>query len=234
MTPGYPKQPAAISILAGILACIALAFTMSRLDDIVKWTGNIFLFIPSKLGIIEMVTPKDVITVDFSTNPTTVYFPKAGAYDLYIDNLDLLSVTDALTASERSWLIIKKDGQGAPLKVLFFTRGLYAYDTPFAKGRPVYYFEIKEPGYYEMTHPTRPTDVYFVPDYNTYNEPRVIIAYIVQIILFGVPLGWFGYRRWQKYRKPFRDARRQRRDEVDRFWREHHSQQKEADHPDHG
>ena len=224
MTTGYPKPPSTISILLGILASIALCIAAFQLPNIVKWTGNLFLFLPSKLGIIQIATPQDIIDVDFSTNPTLVYFPKAGPYNLYTNHLDLLTITDSLTASERVWLIITPLGSEEPLQVLFFTRGQFFYDSAFAKGRPIYYFNIPSPGYYVLRHPTRPISVDFVPDYNTFNETKLILIYLVQIILFGGPIGYFFYRRWRKRMQPIWEFRKQKLAETEKFWQNRKSQ----------
>jgi hypothetical protein len=216
---GYPKSPTLLSIFLGIIACIATLFFIGNLGTAVKWVGNVFLFLPSKVGLIQTVRANEVIPVDFSTNPSSVYFPKAGAYDLYTDNLDLLTITNSLNENERAWLeVIPAEGQETP-QVLFFERGLYPYDTPYAKGRPIYYLYLEQPGYYLITHPTRQDTVYFVPDYNTFNEAKLVAVYIVELSLILIPTGTFAYRRWQARTAPVRLARQQRREEVESYWR---------------
>jgi hypothetical protein len=228
VTTGYPKSPTFISIFLGIIACIAALFFIGNLGNAAKWAGNAFLFIPSKLGLIQNVRPNEVIPVDFSTNPTSVYFPKAGAYDLYTDNLDLLTITNALNENERAWLVVTPaDGQETP-QVLFFKRGLYPYDTPFAKGRPIYYLYIDQPGYYTVTHPTRQDTVFFVPDYNTFNEGKLIAIFAVEICLILIPTGTIVYRRWERRTAPARQRRKQRQDEVEDFWQKQRAKRSAA------
>ncbi|MBN1305383.1 MAG: hypothetical protein JXA13_13175 [Anaerolineales bacterium] len=218
MTAGYPKPPSFISILLGIFACILLGFAVSQLASLTKWTGYLFLIIPDKLGIIKMAKADEIIEVDFSTNPTFVYFPEAGPYNLYTNNLDLLSITDSLIESEKVWLVITPLGSEKPLQVLYFTRGLFIYDSAYAKGRPIYYFEIPSPGYYKLKHPTRPIRVTFLPDYNTFNEEKIILAYVVQLLLVGIPFGYLIYRRWSKRMQPVWDIRKQKLAETEKFW----------------
>jgi hypothetical protein len=60
------------------------------------------------------------------------------------------------------------------------------YDTPFAKGRAIYHFEITQPGEYQLHNATRPGAVgYIVPDVITGNEGRYGISMILEVILLA-------------------------------------------------
>jgi hypothetical protein len=63
--------------------------------------------------------------------------------------------------------------------------GLRLYDTPFARGRPLYGFEIEQAGTYHLIYSRRPVMVSFVPDYTTGRES--VLAWSIGI-QFGVIL----------------------------------------------
>ena len=56
------------------------------------------------------------------------------------------------------------------------------YDTPLANGRPMVTFEITKPGEYTITHPTRPTTVYIIPDYTTGKENWINFLVVLQVV----------------------------------------------------
>jgi hypothetical protein len=231
MTSGLPKPPTITSIILGILACVVSILAIGQIDAITKWTGAALTFIPAQLRILKMVTPSQVLSVDFSTSPTIVDFPKTGAYNLYTDNYDLLAITDALMVKQNpAWLNIHEMGQEELLPVLYVTRGLVPYDTPFAAGRPIYYFVIPAPGQYVIEHPRRPTNVYFVPDYTTFHEARFIIAFAVEIILLLALILWLWYRRQKHHLSAAARMRKERRAEVEKFWQERRERRGQNSH----
>jgi len=183
MTAGHPPSPTFRSIFGGIAALVLLLLGFLFLGNIVKQIGMIFTFLPSKLGLIETVTRKELITMDMTESPTIINFNKAGKYLLYTDNYDLLVIHDAVVESNaKPWIKILT----ADEKELDFTlvgRGLKIYDTPLAKGRPTISFEITEPGEYVFIHPRRSIKSYIVPDYITGHEGFINFLIIVQVVV---------------------------------------------------
>ena len=204
MTTGYPPQPTFRSILAGIFLVILILFALLHLGIITKYIGAVFMFLPNKLGLVDMVYPQDVKAVDFSHSPTAVDFTKKGEYLLYTNNYDLLVVHDSVLGNDAPpWLNVLSDN-GETVKIEMIERGLILFDTPFADGRPVLRLAIPTPGQYQLKHPTRATNVYLVPDYLTGKVEFLTLLLYLQLAIFGYPLYKYGYHRF----KVKRDERR--------------------------
>src|SRR3989337_2726747 len=124
MTTGYPPQPIFRSILAGIFLVILMLFALLQLGIITKYIGAVFMFLPNKLGLVDIVYPQDVKTVDFSHSPTAVNFTKNGEYLLYTNNYDLLVVHDSVLGSEASPWLNALSENGEPVKIEMIERGL--------------------------------------------------------------------------------------------------------------
>jgi len=219
-SPSY-TNPRLRNILLGILAATILLILFGFLGDIVKWTGAALLFLPARLGLIHQATTNEVLPADFSTSPTPVFFPQAGQYALYTSDYDLLVITDTLIESGGPpWLIITSS-DGKRLPVTFITRGLRPYDTPLAKGRPIYTFGIPSAGTYTIVHPTRPlVTVYFVRDYVSGQESlHASLLLIESLGLIGLVFYFNSRRHGQKQRR-LRAERAQKRQQVEAFWKE--------------
>ncbi|MFZ5821243.1 MAG: hypothetical protein ACOYYJ_15210 [Chloroflexota bacterium] len=216
MTTGLPKPPTIRSILLGIalLALVILAFL--RMPDVVKYTGAALMFVPAKLGLIEMVEPQQVIRLSLAENPSSVMIPAPGRYALYTDNYDLLVVHDAVVAGHSTpWIKIHSQDLGGQVEVTLVERGLAWYDTPFARGRPVVLFEIEQGGVYQFTHPTRPDSAYIVPDVLTGKESGITLTVLAEIGLAGGLVFFIVNRRTRPRRlrqKEVQDQARQRTD----------------------
>lgn len=187
MTLGYPPAPTFRSIFAGIAAFVILLIAFLSIGSLIKFLGATLTFIPAKLGLIQVVTRQELIPVDMSAPQTSIAIKKAGRYALFTDNYDLLVINDAVVASDaKPWLkITPVDPNRTEIGVNLVKRGLAIYDTPVVKGRPVATFEITEPGEYTLTHPTRPTVAYILPDYTTGNENWIIFLMILQVIILA-------------------------------------------------
>ncbi len=155
--PSSYTAPRVRNILLGILLCgLCLAF-FGYLAEITKWFGYIFLYIPARLGMINQISASQVQTIDFSTSPTEIVFSKPEAYVVYTAHLDLLMMSDRiLEEGFQPWLRIIHLDSGQEVNVESIQRGLMPYDTPFAKGRPIYFFKIPQAGRYQLLHPTYP------------------------------------------------------------------------------
>jgi len=216
MTTGLPKQPSIGSIVAGIALVIVAFLAFLRLSDVVKYSGAALMYIPAKLGLIDMVMPGDVIPIPLAENPTLINIPSPGRYIVYLGNLDLLSVHDAVfEGNSDPWIRIQPEGQETDLKITLIGRGLAWYDTPFAMGRPVAMFKIDQPGTYKVLHPTRPDNAYVVPDTLTGNESTITFWVITEILL----IAWIAYiivrRRTASRRQQRIDLREQNRARVE-------------------
>lgn len=184
MTTGIPKQPTISSIVLGIGLFIVAFLAFLRLPDVVKYAGTALMYVPAKVGLIDMVMPQDVIPMSLAENPSSVTFSSTGRYIMYINNYDLLVVHDAVVEGDsHSWIKIQSESLGTEVAITLIERGLAWYDTPFAPGRPVITFEIDQPGTYQFTHPTRPDIAHIVPDTLTGQESRITFWVLAEIAL---------------------------------------------------
>lgn len=190
-----PASPKLRSIVIGIGLVLIATVLMCSLGDVLKTVGSPFLLIPGALGLVRTVSQDDVNPIDMASSPTKMWLPEAGTYAIYVDDIDLLSVTDALIDSKGNpWLKVKAVDTGETITTHFIERGLRVYDTPFAKGRPVIDFTIARAGTYELTHLRRNVKASIVPDYTTGHEALLTLIYLVQIALIA-GLGVFFWRR---------------------------------------
>lgn len=183
---GLPKQPTCLSIGLGISLFVLLFLAFLRIPDVVKFAGAGLMYVPAKIGLIDMVTPRDVIPMSLAENPSSIMFPSPGRYIMYINNYDLLVVHDAVVeGNSHPWINIRSESLDTEVAVTLIGRGLAWYDTPFAPGRPVISFEIDQPGVYQFTHPTRPDVAHIVPDTLTGQESRITFWVLVEIALIS-------------------------------------------------
>lgn len=154
--PSY-TPPKVRNIILGILICGLCLVFIGYLADFTKWCGYVMLYLPARLGMLSQVSPSQIQTTDFSTSPTEIYFSTPGTYVVYTAHLDLLMISDRiLEEGFQPWLRILQIYNGQEVKIETIDRGLMPYDTPFAKGRPIYFFKISQAGKYQMLHPTYP------------------------------------------------------------------------------
>jgi hypothetical protein len=183
---GLPKQPTLGSIVLGIALVIIVFLAFLRLPDVVKFTGAALMYVPAKVGLIDMVMPKDVIPLPLAENPSSITIPSPGRYILYLNNYDLLVVHDAVVAgNSKPWIKIQPENLNTELNITLIGRGLAWYDTPFAPGRPVVAFTIDQPGTYQFIHSARPDTAYIVPDTLTGRESRITFWVLAEIALIG-------------------------------------------------
>jgi len=186
MTAGLPEQPTFRSIFLGIALFIIALLAFFRIADVVKYTGTVLMYVPSKLGLIDMVMPKDVIPLPLEENPSLITIPAAGQYVMYLNNYDMLVVHDAVVASDtKPWMKLQSENLDTQVKLTLIGRGLTWYDTPFARGRPVVTFKIDQPGTYQFMHPARQDFMYLVPDTMTGKESRITFWVLAEIALIG-------------------------------------------------
>jgi hypothetical protein len=197
---GLPPQPTFRSIFGGIALCVILILAFLSIDKYFKYVGATLTFIPSRLGLFQVVSRNEVIPVDIHSSPTSVSFTKPGRYLLYTDDYDLLVINDAIiTGKAKPWIIIQSDS-GEPVLVTLINRGMAIYDTPFARGRPVVSFRILLPGVYTLAHPRKPIDIYIVPDYLSGHEGKITFWICLEIAIVGLIIWFFiWHRRTGKY-----------------------------------
>lgn len=180
---GEAPPPTIRSILAGISAALLLLLAFLNISTIVKSLGAVLGFIPDKIGLMQVVHPEEVMTMDISTSPSAVNFTKPGDYLLYTDNYDLLVINDAVVEAESDpWLTIETENEDR-VPVHLISRGMAWYDTIHADGRPVAAFHIESPGTYNMLHPTRYGTASIVPNYTTGRENSISFIYAAELAI---------------------------------------------------
>ena len=229
MTTGLPKPPTCLSIGLGISLFILSLLAFFRIPDIVKYTGAALMFVPARLGIIDMVIPRDVVPQSIERNPSTITISKPGRYLFYTDNYDLLVINDAIAGSDvKPWLNMQLAESGTKVEMTMVERGLSIFDTPFARGRPVLMFTIAEPGTYQMMHPTRPGNyLYLVPDVTTGKETFITFVIIVEIALIGGVIIIVVRRRTAPNRQLQKEVQAHNRARVERFWQKRRPKQED-------
>lgn len=178
---GEAPPPTFRSILAGIAAAILLLLAVINLPLLVKSLGVVLGFLPSKIGLIQVVKPDEVMTIDISTSPSLINVATPGDYLLYTSNYDLLVINDAVVEAESEpWLKIASESK-EDIPVHLISRGMTWYDTIYAKGRPVARFSIESPGAYLITHPTRYDTASIVPNYEAGRENWITFIYLAEL-----------------------------------------------------
>jgi hypothetical protein len=197
---------------------------------VLKIAGSPFLIIPSLLGIVQRVVPEDVRTVKMSDSSTTEYFPQPGLYAVYVDDSDLLSISDSLMNANRNpWLKVKAVNTGEQVPAHFIDRGLQLYDTPYAKGRPVINFAITRPGDYELSYPRRNLSISIVPDYTSGHETLLTLLYVGQIVLLAGIILFFWRRRTRTERELSKTRREAWITRANAYWDRRAAQQHKHD-----
>lgn len=218
---GLPKQPTITSILLGIALFIAALLAFLRIPDVIKYTGTALMFVPAKLGLIEIVMPDDVIPLPLAKNPSMITIPSPGKYAMYLNNYDMLVVHDAVVRRDSEpWMKIQTEDLDTEVKLTLVERGLVWYDTPFARGRPVVVFTIDQPGTYQFTHPARQDYMYLVPDTVTGNEFWIKFWVLIELLLVCGVIFYIFRRRTASIREQRKKIRADNRARVDDTWKQ--------------
>jgi hypothetical protein len=224
---GEAKAPTFRAMLIGIVSVIIAMMLVCALGDVLKIVGSPFLFIPGALGIIQTVGPEDVRTIPMSDSPTIVRLLHPGLYAVYVDDADMLTITDALINSNgHAWLKVEALDTGEQIPTTLIDRGLRLYDTPYARGRPVINFAITRPGAYELTHPRRNITMSIVPDYSTGRETLFTLIYLVQIALVAGIVVFFWRHRTRTERKAAKTEREAWITRANAYWEKRATEQK--------
>ncbi len=220
MTSSSYRDPTLRNVVIGILLFAVFLVTVCSLPQVVKTLGAGLLYLPSRLGLVEMVQRDQVQAIDMRSSPPQVDLPQARRYAAYTDDYDLLVVTDAIIlAGAEPWLVVRSPGSHAKLRLTGVERGLMPYDSPYAAGRPVFTFEVTEPGVHDLTYPRRGATLYILPDTTSGKERLILLAYAVQVAIL-IAAVVVAYGRAARNRRARLDAMLPPRPaEADDFWR---------------
>jgi hypothetical protein len=214
------KSPTLRNVLVGILIFIVFILVFSSMGNLVKTLGRILMIIPSQMGFYPLTSADEVVPVDLRSNPTDLTIVHAGAYQIFADDYDLLSITMQIEQSHGSpWLVVKSKANGASLPVSFVRRGLRPYDTPYAAGRPIFSIDIPSPGLYQISHPSKPASIYLVPDETSNYASAILTSFVIEIALLAGLVFVFYRSRRQPQEARIREIEQRTRERAERFWK---------------
>lgn len=216
----YDYRPARLrDILIGVvLAVLVVIWIFAYLPDTIKIAGDVLLLIPEQLGLVQRVHAGEVHVISLTNPQATIRIPKPGRYAVYTGDLDLL---ERIGLVAKPLLEVASQPAGQTVDLSFVRRGLRPYDTPRAKGRPVYRFAIQEPGFYQVTYLGRgiAAVVSIAPDYTSGKESTITLAYVLQAGLLVLLPGAVYYRRRKARKSLEKQLQQQKRAAMDKFVR---------------
>ena len=180
------RAPTTRSTVIGVTAFVVLVVvTVFWPHEVIKATGAVFLVVPQRLGLVRQVMPGEVQAIDLFVQEQQVTLTQPGRYFVYYDFPLFADSTVYFSWDSPPRLMMTLHGTGERTSMTEVKRGLGLYDTPFARGRPIYGFEIEQAGTYHLIYSRRPVMVSFVPDYTTGRES--VLAWSIGM-QFGVIL----------------------------------------------
>jgi hypothetical protein len=192
------RAPTPRSIVVGVATfAVFVAVAVFWLPDVVKATGAILLIVPQQLGLVRQVVPSEVQVIDLSVPEQQVTLAQPGRYFLYYE-FPFLADTTAYRWDSSPRVMMMPHGADEHISMTPVKRGLQLYDTPFARGRPLYAFEIEEAGTYDLVYSSRPVAVSFVPDYTTGRESVLARSIGMQFGVILVVVGGLLYYRQRR------------------------------------
>lgn len=240
----HNNEPPKLRSAIGAAIFIVIVFVvLARSVEIAKIVGYPFLLIPDMLGLVERVAREDVQEVRIRS----VEITNPGRYAIYTTDVDWFF---AKVNAEKPWLSLTESETGKQAVVAFVERGPRPYDTPFAKGKPIFTFKVETPGVYQISWSLSGIDweasggsefisqgsdgqtvIFIVPDYTTGHETTLTLAYVLQIAVIVGPPGIVYYRRYQVRRKSWKALQEEKRRQSDKFWQARiEKKDKEQDH----
>ena len=176
------------------------------------------MYIPYELGFIEQVHPDDVKTITVTAESSLIEFSEEGHYFTYGDN----GYVPGREPTSPPWLLIQEQGTEQNIVVQHVLRGLRPYDTPVIEGRPVFSFEIEQPGTYEFARIgfPDPTTINIVPDYTTGHEGFLLASFLTQVILICFIPTVVVFRRSRHINQEIRIVQMAKREKADAVWDE--------------
>lgn len=216
-----PGQPKISSIIAGIALFLGILLFFRYMGEAVKVIGAPFLYLPTRLGLVDRVDPSSVVNFRLNTHQTELEFNRPGRYTLYTADLDLLEISLSLEDSAaKPWLVVQNQTTHKPVEVVYVKRGLYPFDSLLAPGRSVFTFEIQTPGVYLLRHPARKAPVSILPDTVTGKEAVLWLAYLIQIGLILFVLSILVMRNNRRRFRHLQEIRNLKRIRGEEFWKE--------------
>jgi hypothetical protein len=213
------------SLLIAVLVLTATLLALSQLSDIVKLLGAPLLYLPAQLGLLQQVTWADVSSINPAASappPRLLNLPRVGRYAVYTDDEQLLAGTNWLQDHHQlPELVVKAVERDTRVAVAFVERGVRPYDTPLAKGRPIFTFVVVHPGQYYMFLPRDVATMTVTPDYTTGKETTFLVVMLLQLGVVGAIVAVIIYIRTERMRMRQQqqaaiDA--QRREQGEAFW----------------
>jgi hypothetical protein len=206
--------------MVGVLIFFVVVLVFSSLDNVVKTLGRILMIVPSQMGFYPLSSADEVVPVNLASNPTSLTFIHAGTYQIFADDYDLLNITLQIENSQgSSWLVVKSEPSGENIPVSFVHRGLRLYDTPYAAGRPIFSIVIPSPGEYQLSHPSRPASIYFVPDQTSKYAGTILISFVVEIALLVGLVSIYLRSRHRMQNARIREIEARTRERAEQFWK---------------
>jgi hypothetical protein len=206
---GRWPRPSLRNLGLGLLVFIVIIVRCLFAPETVKQLGIPFLFIPYKIGLIKEVAPDDVWVIDSLSSLNIVNIRNPGRYVIYSNYINLLLT--AVTATKKdvpNFIEITFKESGERMPVSFVTRGVRPFDNPNAEGRPLFTFEVKTAGLYEIQFiedniSLRGDEVISVlPDYTTGNEGIILLAFLVPLIILSTPfIVIYSKKTWELFKK---------------------------------
>ena len=176
-----------------VFVCVAVCW----FPEIIKATGAVFLVVPQQLGLVRQVMPGEVQAIDLFAQEQQVTLTQPGRYFVYYDFPLFVDSTVHFSWNSPPRLMMTLHGTDERTLMTEVEHGLRFYDTPFARGRPLYGFEIEQAGTYHLIYSPRPVKVSFVPDYTTGRESVLAWSIGMQFgVILAVICGLL-YRRWR-------------------------------------
>jgi disulfide bond formation protein DsbB len=214
------KSPTLRNILVGVFIFLVIVLIFSSMDNLVKTLGRVLMIVPSQMGFYPLSSADEVVPIDLKSNPTDLTFIHAGPYQVFADDYDLLSITIQVEQANSSpWLVVRSKTSGVTIPVNFVHRGLRLYDTPYAAGRPIFTLDIPSPGVYQLSHPTKPASIYFVPDLTSSYASTISYSFLVEIaLLAGLLLAFYQSRRKTQNAR-IREIETRTRERAEQFWK---------------
>ncbi|MCX6025190.1 MAG: hypothetical protein NTY23_02845 [Chloroflexi bacterium] len=220
MTSSSYRDPTIRNVILGILLFAVFLVAVCSLPQVVKTLGAGLLYLPSRLGLVEMVHRDQIQAIDMRSSPPQVDLPQARRYAVYTDDYDLLVMSDEiLRIGAEPWLVVLSPGSHAELRLTGVERGLMPYDSPYAAGRPVFTFEVLEPGVHDLIFPRRAATFYILPDTTSGKERLILLAYAVEVAILGTAVGLPYWRAVRNRRARLAAMLPPRPAQADEFWR---------------
>jgi hypothetical protein len=214
------KTPTLRNILVGVFIFLVIVLIFSSMDNLVKTLGRVLMIVPSQMGFYPLSSADEVVPMDLRSNPTDLTFIHAGTYQVFADDYDLLSITMQVEQAKGApWLVVRSKTSGAPITVNFVHRGLRLYDTPYAAGRPIFSLDIPSTGVYQLSHPTKPASIYFVPDVTSPYASTITYSILIEIaLLAGLLFAYYQSRRKTQSAR-IREIENRTRERAEQFWK---------------